>query len=70
VLVEVEYDPSAPTAAELLALQETMHRARQARLDVAGRLAWPEDEVAAELDEIAHDICFERHGWLAPVPNV
>lgn len=69
-LYEDQLAERGPTAAELLALQESLSRAYLRRMDVSnGYLTWPKDALADELDELASDIAFERHGWLAPVPS-
>lgn len=58
------------TAAERLELQKLLSGWRGRRLDAVpgGYVAWPEDSWAAELDELAHDLAFERAWWLAVAP--
>ena len=67
---EIARDQAAhPTAAELLALQETLSRAYLARnRAVNAYVSWPVDALADELDELMSDIAFERYSWLAPIP--
>jgi hypothetical protein len=71
VLVTENDMPAAvnPTATELLTLQDTLGRAYRARCKaVNAYVSWPVDALADELDNLMHDIAFERYGkWLCPV---